>query len=207
MDRRGIVSIAALAVLVRPALAADDVDGGKLAYRGFTVDVSTFQYDPNFVAIENSLKHQIDIAADCGAESKIIDFFRGRRISLRIISGDEPGQWGPERGIEIDATPQSPEKPILLHELLHAFHALALPGGFQNPDILKYYSNAVRGQLYPPANQGDKYVLKNALEFFAVTGSLYLWGFVDRQPHSRANLRASQPAYYAWLGQQFGVQK
>jgi hypothetical protein len=44
-------------------------------------------------------------------------------------------------------------------------------------------------------------------EFFAVTGSLYLWGNVDRSPHTRENLRAKQPVYYKWLGELFGVQK
>jgi hypothetical protein len=45
------------------------------------------------------------------------------------------------------------------------------------------------------------------MEFFAVTASLYLWGNVDRPPNTRAVLRARQPVYYRWLGDEFGVQK
>jgi hypothetical protein len=57
---------------------------------------------------------------------------------------------------------------------------------------------------YPP----DAYVLKNLQEFFAVTGSLYLWGNVDRPPpNNRATLHDKQPVYYQWLGDLFGVQK
>src|SRR5260221_5075148 len=36
------------------------------------------------------------------------------------------------------------------------------------------------------------YVLKNVQKFFAVTGSLYLWGNVDRSPHTRENLRETR---------------
>ena len=45
------------------------------------------------------------------------------------------------------------------------------------------------------------------MEFFAVTGSLYLSGHVDRPPGTREALRAAQPRYYAWLAQLFGVAK
>jgi len=96
-----------------------------------------------------------------------------------------------------------PEQPVVLHELLHAYHFHMLPGGFHNPDVLRYYQNAIRGQRYKPG----AYVLKNPLEFFAVTASLYLWGHVDREPFTRENLREQQPIYYAWLGALFGVEK
>jgi hypothetical protein len=91
---------------------------------------------------------------------------------------------------------------VLLHELLHAYHFRVLPGALQNPDLLRFYGNARDDGLYPP----DSYVLKNVQEFFAVTGSLYLWGNVDRPPHTRENLRDKQPLYYKWLGELFGVQ-
>ena len=73
----------------------------------------------------------------------------------------------------------------------------------RNTEILTYYERAQNVGAY----QADAYVLKNVQEFFAVTASLYLWGNVDRPPRTRANLKAAQPVYYAWLGQQFGVVK
>jgi hypothetical protein len=69
--------------------------------------------------------------------------------------------------------------------------------------VLRFYGEARNSGLYPPRS----YVLSNQLEFFAVTGSLYLWGHVDRPPATRENLRARQPGYYAWLGELFGVRK
>jgi hypothetical protein len=207
MSRCIAISVGALFLISIPAFAQNDIVGGKLDYRGFTVDVSVVQNAPTFAAIEGSLKNQIDIATDSGANPDIINFFRGRRIMIRHIAGDEPGRFALGRGVEIDAKPQPYEQPILLHELLHAYHALALPGGVENPDVLRFYDNALKGRRYPPASRKDKYVLSNSKEFFAVTASLYLWGNVDRQPHDRATLKASQPAYYEWLGQQFGVRK
>jgi hypothetical protein len=50
-------------------------------------------------------------------------------------------------------------------------------------------------------------MLKNVSEFFAMTGSAYLWGNVGWAPHTRVNLKAKQPIYYEWLGKLFGVQK
>ena len=82
--------------------------------------------------------------------------------------------------VEVNPSQRPPQQPVVLHELLHVYQAFVLPDGPRNADVLK---------------------------FFAVTGSLYLWGHVDRPPATRENLRARQPGYYAWLGELFGVQK
>ena len=200
-------AVAVLVILAAPAFAQGDIANGKIVYRGFTVDVSAVQGAPNFAAIESAVKHQLDIVADCGAKQEIIDFFRGRRIFLVHGLNGTPGLFTPGHGVDIEAGVLPQQQPIILHELLHAFHFLYLPQGYQNADILRFYNNAVQGQRYPAAKPGDKYVLSNAREFFAVTASLYLWGNVDRQPHTRANLKTSQPVYYDWLAQLFDVQK
>jgi hypothetical protein len=193
--------IAALLAAVTASSATAQAQG-RFLYRGFAVDVSAAS---NFAKIENSLEHQIDIVADSGVKPEIEKFFRAQKFALRPGLTEErhtPGVFDPEIGIAIDAVMMPPQKPIVLHELLHAFHDFKLPGGFNNPDVLLYYSRARDFHLYP----ANEYVLKNAKEFFAVTASLYLWGKVDREPHSRENLRARQPFYYAWLGELFGVQ-
>lgn len=206
-SRRQLVLFASLvataSLLALSAFAQIDVESGVLNYRGFTIDVSLVIGDPDFADVEDSVKHQIDVVADCGAKPEIIDFFRGRRITLRHMTGDELGRYVPGRGVLMDATPQPPEKPILLHELLHAFHALWMPEGFRNAYILRFYYNAKHGRRYP----AKAYVLSNAKEFFAVTASIYLWGDADRPPYTRDRLREAQPEYYRWLGQLFGVWK
>jgi hypothetical protein len=192
----------ALFVLAPPAFGASNVVNGILTYRGFTIDMTLVDKAPNRDAIEASLKKQIDTVADSGVKPEIMAFWRKQKISLEFGSKDGGGNAGPN-GIHIDAAPQPPEKPILLHELLHALHGRYMPNGSNNADIEKFYNRAVERQAYP---QGE-YVLKNKGEFFAVTASLYLSGYVARPPNDRETLRAKQPVYYVWLGDLFGVKK
>ena len=193
-----------MSLIAAPAFAQGGSAGGSFAYRSFTVDASAAQDVPNTKAIEASLEHQIDIVADCGASPAISGFFKSQPIVVKAGQTDGGGHFSANsKGVTVDAAVDAPEKPVLLHELLHAYHFRVLPGALQNPDIQRFYDNARQGEFYPP----DSYVLKNVQEFFAVTASLYLWGNVDRPPHTRDNLREKQPVYYKWLGQLFGVQK
>lgn len=45
--------------------------------------------------------------------------------------------------------------------------------------------------------------MSNELEFFAVTGSIYLRGTSSRKPHDRATIQAMQPEYFKFLGELF----
>jgi hypothetical protein len=169
---------------------------GMFAYRGFTVDAAAIARDAGARA---AVEHQLDVVADCGANADVLAFFRAQRIVVRPGARDHFSRAG---GIEIDVR-LPPQQPILLHELLHAYHAFVLPQGARNPDVLGFYAEARNGSLYPAGS----YVLSNPMEFFAVTASLYLSGHVDRPPFDRETLRARQPRYYAWLAQLFGVEK
>jgi hypothetical protein len=198
-----MTALAATSLFDRRTLAQSTGAMAKPAYRGFTIDWSAARDVANLEAIEASLKHQIDIVADCGATQQIMAFFRSQEIVVKPGQADRGHFYASRRGVTVDAVVDAPEKPVVLHELLHAYHWRVLPGAFRNPDVLRFYGDAKEGVLYPP----DAYVLKNVQEFFAVTASLYLWGNVDRPPHTRETLREKQPVYYKWLGQLFGVQK
>ena len=167
---------------------------GVLLYRGFTVDAAAIERDANARA---AVEHQLDIVADSGVRPEILAFFRAQHMLVRPGARD---RFSREGGIEID-TRLPPQQPIVLHELLHAYHAFVLPQGARNPDVLEFYDQARSGGAYPAGS----YVLRNPMEFFAVTASLYLSGHVDRPPGNRETLRAAQPRYYAWLAQLFGV--
>jgi hypothetical protein len=183
---------------------ADSLNGPTLSWRGFTIDLSEAKDAPNLEAIQTSLKHQIDIVADCGAKAEILDFFRSQVIFVRPGMGDGGGRFSVSNpGVSVDVAIDAPEKPVVLHELLHAYHYRVLPQGHDNPALLTFYGRARDGNFYP----SDAYVLKNVQEFFAVTASLYLWGNVDRPPHNRKTLHDNQPVYYKWLGELFGVEK
>jgi hypothetical protein len=208
IDRRLIFSLlggAAVAMFHRAAGARDGGSPTNWQYRGFAADWSAARKLADFDEVEASLKHQIDIIADCGAIAKAMDFFKRQKIVLTSGRKDGGGHYvgGTNKVVGLNAEVQPAQKPILLHEMLHAYHDQVLPEGTRNPDILRFYGRAREGGFYPP----DAYVLQNVKEFFAVTASLYLWGNVDRPPFKRDALRTRQPIYYRWLGDEFGVQK
>ena len=201
-DRRELILAGAALLLGTPSAAAQS--GPTFTYRGITVDISAAQGQPDIEDVVASLKHQIDIVVECGAKPEILIFFRSQPVAVKPGHGDGGGHFSSkEAGVTVDAAVDAPEKPVLLHELLHAYHFRVLPGALQNLDLVGFYGTAKQNELYPP----DAYVLKNVQEYFAVTGSLYLWGNVDRPPNNRATLREKQPVYYQWLGDLFGVQK
>jgi hypothetical protein len=88
------------------------------------------------------------------------------------------------------------QNPVMLHELLHAFHAQIMPQGFRNEGVLFHYNLAKGNKLYPE----DKYLMKNEREFFAVTASIFLYGKdTTHDPFTRSNLKEKQPGYYKYL--------
>jgi len=96
--------------------------------------------------------------------------------------------------------PSSPEKerPVLLHEFLHAYHAKMLPEGFSNAVIVSQYK--VGKGIYP----SEAYLAANEKEFFAVTASVFLYGKETIEPFTRAKIREKQPEYYNYLVWMFG---
>ncbi|MGY8706853.1 hypothetical protein RAD16_14025 [Bradyrhizobium sp. 18BD] len=197
-DRRQLV-LAGAAILLgtRSAIAQT---GPTFTYRSIAVDTSAAQAAPNIKDIVASLKHQIDIVVGCGAKPEIMTFFKSQPVAVKPGQGDGGGHFSSKvDGVTVDASIVPPEKPVLLY----ANHFRVLPGALQNPDLLRFYGIARQNELYPP----DAYVLKNVQEYFAVTGSLYLWGNVDRPPFNRTTLHDKQPVYYQWFGDLFGVQK
>lgn len=92
------------------------------------------------------------------------------------------------------------QEPLILHELLHAYHARMMPAGVHDAKILSYYDLAKSQQLYP----ADAYVVTNEREFFAVTASVFLYGKADKDPFTRAKMKEKQPDYYRYLVWLFG---
>jgi len=200
------VGVIGLLLLFSASTFAENAAAEKLTYRGFVIDATAVRSAEQLDALRSSIAHQIDIVADCGAKAEVLRFFQSQEIIVRPdLRGKHGGGMFAARspGVEIDDAVAAPQKPIILHELLHAFHFRVIPGGYQNADILTFYNRAKSNRLYP---EGE-YLLTNVQEFFAVTASLYLWGNVDREPHTREKLKATQPIYYAWLGELFGVKK
>ncbi|MCK1715249.1 MULTISPECIES: hypothetical protein [unclassified Bradyrhizobium] len=90
---------------------------------------------------------------------------------------------------------------VLLHELLHAYHARLLPDGYDNKGVQAYYAYAKSKDVLPK----EAYALKNHMEFFAVTASIFLAGKSEfHDPKSRETLREKMPDYYKYLVGVFG---
>ena len=169
---------------------------------GFVIDLTPVMNAPDHAQIVTALERQVDITAGCGAKAEIMTFFRNQRIAAVPSTGKGGGRFTAARGVAIDTVPlPPPDNPILLHELIHALHHGYMAGGEANPDIERFYQAALQNDLYPQA----RYMMSNNREFFAVSGSLYLWGVIARAPYKREVLRARQPAYCDWLADVFGV--
>ena len=126
-------TLAATSLFNRPAPAQEAT---TLTYRGFTVDTTAAQSAANLKDVEKSLKHQIDVAADCGATPKIIDFFKSQTIFVKPGQGDGGGRFSSKvKGVAVDIAVDAPEKPVVLHEMLHAYHWWVLPDGFKNAEV------------------------------------------------------------------------
>jgi hypothetical protein len=93
------------------------------------------------------------------------------------------------------------EDPVILHELLHAYHNKLMGGGFENLGIKAMYAQAVSKNVMPK----EEYAMTNPQEFFAVTASVFLAGKGTlSEPHTRAQLKEKLPKYYKFLVELFG---
>ena len=139
----------------------------------------------------------------------------GHRIPATMKTAALPSlMWGGDLGTEISSSDplmkasttgvifirplalvdeSNKNRPIILHELLHAYHDRILPGGFANHAAKSWYATATEQQLYP----SDQHLMSNEREFFAVTASVFLSG--KDGPLTRSDLKAKQPDYYKYL--------
>jgi hypothetical protein len=94
----------------------------------------------------------------------------------------------------------SPEKPVILHELMHAYHDQKLSGGFGNTEIQQFYQQAKNSGQFP----ANSYMLSSVGEYFAMMSSVYLHGSAARDPNTRQEIKDKQPDFYQWLVKEFG---
>jgi hypothetical protein len=93
------------------------------------------------------------------------------------------------------------EDPVILHELLHAYHNKLMGSGFENLGIKAMYAQAVSKNVFGK----EEYAMTNPHEFFAVTASVFLAGKGTlSEPHTRAQLKEKMPKYYKFLVELFG---
>jgi hypothetical protein len=200
VKRLGLPAIALAWCLAAPAHAADSA----------IVDMHGFKVDFRLTSPEQkqtvwaSLNKQFDIVESAGVPQAVLKFFRTVPI---VVDPELTRMYGEVRRIEgrevmrIKPAELPEDRPIVLHELLHAYHFEKLG---PTPAIRDAHLAALRDNLYP-----DKYrrahFLENPKEYFAVIGSIFLFGKKIDQPPFDCSIPAKrQPQFIRFLSEQFG---
>jgi hypothetical protein len=183
----------ATTLLSAAALAGD--------YHGFQIDESAQQLLP---AARASLQAQLDIVDAVGLPAQVVAELKATPIVVDPELRGNPGIFAVRGGrgaVVVRPIVFAPNKPILLHELLHAYHFSVLH--MDNSEIRQAYQHARESDAFPARFQSSHF-LENGKEFFAVTGTLFLFGDIQQPPFSCAALNKLDADYLAFLARQFG---
>ena len=177
----------------------------EVAYKGFQIDESECAGIPQVDSMVSRTKDQIDMVFGLGESDDMIRFFQTLQIRLKSspLSGGTPGLYLGNHTRDVEILPTitvTGHKPVLLHEMLHAYHDLKLEGGFMNSDILRYYLTAKSRHLFDV----QSHMMSNQREFFACAATTYLFGVTAQEPFTREHLKQADPEFYAYLATLFG---
>ncbi len=192
----------ALLLLVPLALRASD----KATYQGFTIDDSRLKSAPNLAEILEATHGQIDLVLEVGLPDEILKFFRSVPFNL-VPSGTlprgNPGLYsGRDQAVSVTAAVTTVgHKPVLLHELLHAYHDQQIRGGFNNRVIIRFYDQAKGISAF----SAKSHMMSNEREFFACSAATYLFGVTAQEPYQRAKVQENQPEFFQYLQKLFGA--
>jgi hypothetical protein len=173
--------------------------------KGFTVDVTAVQEAANREALLAGLSRQIKIIDDVIVPSATREFFKSVPLVMVSPSAKYPTVGDYSYGIiHLRGTEPLGENPLVLHELLHAYHEKRLPDGSSNVEIMKLFVQASESQQFPSESKQRGNMLSNPEEYFAMMGAVYLHGKANRDPFTRDDIRIKQPDCYRWLEKEFG---
>lgn len=177
--------------------------GGAVAgdYHGFQIDEHARQLAPDEL---NSLTAQLDVVEAVGLPPAVLDVLKQTPIVVDPELRGQPGIFAVRRdqgAVYVRPIVFEANKPILLHELLHAYHFRVLR--MDRPEIEQAY-RAVKASNAFPARFQSAHFLENAKEFFAVTGTIYLFGNIQQPPFSCATLAKLPADYLDFLAARFG---
>jgi hypothetical protein len=175
-------------------------------YRGFTIDDSGVRSLPNLEAVLAATKEQIDIVHAVGLPPDILTFVESVKFELvpaGTFRSPTPGLYTGRGGGSVKvsaAIVRTGHKPVLLHELMHAYHDQRMEQGFRNPAILGFFKRAET----LPAYAAQSHMMSNEKEFFACAATTYLFGVTAQEPFRREKVRETQPDFYDYLIRLFG---
>lgn len=169
-------------------------------YHGFRVDDHLLSAQQKAVFLPSFIK-QLTIVESVGLPVEALDFFREIPIVVDPTLREMPGQYTGTGIVRVQPVPMAGNKPILLHELLHAYHQKIV--SLQNQDVIRAYQKEKQPGVFP-ANFQSAHFLENNREYFAVTASIFLFGDIQQPPFNCAIVAKNDPEYLAFLAGLFG---
>ena len=170
----------------------------RVRFRGYSIDVRNLAGKANRDSVLASVRDQLTLADTVRLDPAKKAFLRS--IPIVILAASEGRPRFADSVVQLPAQVYDKVRPILLHELLHAYHSRRLPDGVGNASILSMFEQARTSGKFP----ADSYMLSNVAEYFAMMSSVFLHGSAARDPFARDSIRLKQPDMYAWLVREFG---
>lgn len=206
-----MVGVLSFSVLLPNAVQGQAADGltssltPVMQYRGFTVLDSAVQARENIAEIRSAMQGQLDMVLAVGLPPDVLAFFQTVAIVVRPVGSfatATSGRYtGATRQVELAETiVRNRHKPVLLHELLHAFHSERVPDGRKNVPLLAFHQAATGLSVF---NQRS-HMMSNVGEYFACAATTYLYGTTAQEPFSREKLQTNQPDVVRFLSNLFG---
>ena len=192
-------SLIAFGILLAGAMLPA-AESSPWSYRGFRVSHAGKEVDGLF---HRAVAAQIDIILSVGLDTKMVRFMQS--VPLVLVSAESiqrtPGLYFPQgRVVKLTSEITSVgHKPVLLHELLHAYHDQELTDGLRNPQVLKLYQEAKGNGTF----KFELHMMQNPSEYLACAGTTFLFGVTGQEPFRRMKLR-EQPGLLEFLQALFG---
>ena len=175
-------------------------------FHGFAVDISRLNLQQQ-AFITPVLSDQLDIILNADLPPNMLAFMKTVPV---VVDPGLPGVGNPalfsnaharpQGVVKVSLSPIPAEKPVLLHEMLHAYDWSYWL--FNNKDIESAYVQAKNSSLY--SQWQNSHFMQNAKEFFAITGTVYLVGRIKQPPFDCRDLSVLQPEYVKFLAVLFG---
>jgi hypothetical protein len=195
-----------IAVLAGLALFSTGTVSAAQAYRGFTIDDSAVLKAPDLEAILAATQEQIDMVHAIGLPPDVLAFVSGVKFELvppGTFKRPTPGRYSGRKDGTVQvssAVVRIGHKPVLLHELLHAYHDKQIKQGYRNSEIVGLYKEAQS----IPAFAAKSHMMENVQEYFACAATTYLFGVTAQEPFNREKVREHQPRLHEYLTKLFG---
>ena len=178
-------------------------------FRGFLIDMSNLTVAQRR-ALTPSYLEQIEVIESAGLPVEILSFMKTipiladpdfSAVGTHALYRRAKASTNSKGQVVTDLTPMEAKRPILLHEMLHAYDANQW--NYSNPTVMAAYERATHEKLYS-ANALKSHFLANAREYFAISGTIYLVGRIQQEPFTCDILAQKQRKYLEFLEQLFG---